>query len=141
MPHALYQVAVKLQLMQHNKLLVLTTPDNYIDFPGGRIDAEEQGLPMRQALAREINEELGPELTYRVIDTAFVAYRRYTFRGKTHHIAAIHYRAELTGGQITLSDEHSAYAWLDPRELLDQADRFVSRDEYEQFRLYYASLA
>lgn len=141
MPHALYQVTVKLQLIKDGKLLVLTTPDNYIDFPGGRIDTTEQGLPMQDVLGREITEELGPELAYRVVDTAFAAYRNYTSHGKIHHVLALHYRAELASGQITLSDEHAAYAWVDPRELLDQADRFVSSDEYDQFRAYYASLA
>lgn len=141
MAHALYQVAVKLQLMRGNKLLVLTTPDGFVDFPGGRIDDNEQGLAMEQALAREIREELGEEFRYRVIDTAFVAHRSYDAHGQTNHILAVHYRAEYVSGAITLSEEHDQFAWADPAELYDQADRFASRDEYEHFRTYYSALA
>lgn len=141
MSHALYQVTVKLQLMDSGKLLVLTTPDNFIDFPGGRIDNTEQGLDMEDALAREIREELGGELRYRIVDTAFVAYRSYDWDSETKHVLAVHYRAEYIGGNIELSDEHEQFTWVEPATLYKEGERFCSPDEYNHFHAYYSALA
>jgi len=141
MAHALYQVTVKLQLMEGDKLLALKTPDGLIDFPGGRIDDTEQRLAMEDALAREIQEELGADLRYRITDTAFVAYRSYDWSGETKHILAVHYRAEYVSGAIELSDEHEQFAWVDPASLFSEGQRFCSQDEYEHFRAYYSALA
>lgn len=138
MSHALYQVTVKLQLMDGDKLLILTTPDSFIDFPGGRIDESEQGLGMEQALEREIIEELGDSVTYQVTDTAFVAHRTYDDLGQMHHVLAVHYHAKLIGGDIRLSDEHATYDWVAPQSLFGKQDLFVSADEYRQFAKYYA---
>lgn len=141
MAYGMYQVSVKLQLTDGDKLLVLTRPDGYVDFPGGRIDDTEQGLAMEDALVREIREELGEKLRYHVIDTAFVAYRSYEEHGQTHHVLVLHFRTELVSGEIELSEEHADYAWIDPAELYDAADRFASQDEYEHFCAYYRALA
>jgi 8-oxo-dGTP pyrophosphatase MutT (NUDIX family) len=141
MSHALYQVTVKLQLMHGDKLLTLTTPDNFIDFPGGRIDDTEQGLAMEDVLAREIREELGEGLRYRIVDTAFVAYRSYDWDGETKHVLAVHYRAEYIRGDIELSDEHKQFAWVEPAALYGKGERFCSSDEYNHFHTYYSALA
>lgn len=141
MAHALYQTTLKLQLMQGNKLLALKTPDGMIDFPGGRVDDTEQGLALEDVLAREIREELGADLHYRIVDTAFVAYRSYDWGGETKHVLAVHYRAEYVSGAIELSDEHEQFAWVDPLSLLSESERFSSQDEYEHFRAYYGALA
>jgi len=138
MSHALYQVSVKLQLMDGDKLLTLTTPDNYIDFPGGRIDESEQDLDIEQALVREVSEELGDDLRYEIANTAFVAYRPYIESGRTHHVMVVHYRATFVGGTIQLSDEHSHYEWVGPASLVAQRERFASGDEYRRFAAYYA---
>jgi 8-oxo-dGTP pyrophosphatase MutT (NUDIX family) len=138
MSHALYEVTVKLQLMDGDKLLVLTSPDGCIDFPGGRVDDSEQELSMEQALAREISEELGEALSYDIVDTAFVAHRAYEHQEQTHHVLAVRFRAKLTGGTVRLSDEHTKYRWVEPISLLSQQDRFVSSDEHRRFAEYYA---
>lgn len=138
MSHALYQVTVKLQLMDGDKLLVLTSPDGLIDFPGGRVDESEQSLSMEEVLAREIREELGDNFRYEIVDTAFVAYRSYEDLGQTYHVLAVHYRATLVDGTIKLSDEHSHYEWINPASLLGQQKRFASADEHCQFDAYYA---
>jgi hypothetical protein len=36
--HAYFQVATKLMLKKDGKILALITNDDYLDFPGGRID-------------------------------------------------------------------------------------------------------
>ena len=57
--HALYQVATKALLFKDDKILVLITPDGYVDFPGGRVDNSERNISWHEALRREVTEEIG----------------------------------------------------------------------------------
>lgn len=139
MAHALFQVALKVLLRKDDKILVLTTPDNYVDFPGGRIDSTEMDAPFDDALRRELEEEIGGEAAYEVGNVAFVCKRYYTANGQDHRIVAVYYEVAFTGGVIELSDEHTQYEWRTPESVLPLKDRFVSADEYEQFARYVGS--
>jgi 8-oxo-dGTP pyrophosphatase MutT (NUDIX family) len=81
--HALYQVATKALLFDDDKLLVLYTPEGYLDFPGGRVDESERDLPWTEALQREIAEEVGPEVRVDIGQTLFVSKRSYNNEGKS----------------------------------------------------------
>lgn len=139
--HALYQVATKALLVDGNKLLTLTTPDGYTDFPGGRVDETERKLPWDKALRRKIAEEIGPDIQVEVGQTVFVSKRQYTHNGRTHHIAAIFFVCRYLGGDIVLSDEHRGYQWLCPDELFTAGRKFVSDDEKVQLETFFASRA
>lgn len=138
--HAMYQVGVKALLWKNGRVLVLESPDGTIDFPGGRVDELERTFSWETSLLREIDEELGPDITIAVKDIAFVSKRAFRKAGTTHHIACIFYHAEYISGEVVLSEEHQSFDWIQPELLLEQAHRFVSQDEYEQYRAMYARL-
>lgn len=135
--HALFQVAVKTILRKDDEILVLTTPDGYVDFPGGRMDTSEIDMPLAEVLKREVREELGPQVMFEINHLAFVAKRQYDKLGETHRIMAIYFDTTYVEGEFVLSDEHVVFEWKKPEELLPLADRFVSKDEFEQFKTYF----
>lgn len=136
--HALYQVATKALLYKGGKILVLYTPDGYIDFPGGRVDESERDLSWHEALQREIAEEIGELINISVGKTLFVAKRQYHSGGKTHHIAAIYFECQYLDGEINLSDEHGNHEWLTPEELLSSTKKYMSEDEKLQLQTLFA---
>lgn len=130
--HALYQVATKALLFKDARILVLVTPDGYLDFPGGRVDESERNLPWTEALKREVTEELGKSISIEVKQTLFVSKRQYDKDNTTHYIAAIFFECQYIGGNIKLSDEHINQEWLTPKEIINHRLKFVSEDERKQ---------
>src|SRR5487761_1140217 len=130
--HALYQVATKALLFKDNRILVLITPDGYLDFPGGRVDESERDLPWTEALRREVAEELGEQVSIEVGQTLFVSKRQYHKDEKTHYIAAIFFKCKYVDGDIKLSEEHSNHKWLSPEDIINHRLKFVSEDERNQ---------
>lgn len=139
--HALWQLATK-ALIYNDKgqVLTLTTPDGYLDFPGGRVDESERATPWTECLQREVAEELGDDIKIEIGDIAFVTKRQYSRDGQTHYIAAMYFTAHYVSGDITLSEEHGAYAWATPADILAQNPKFVSTDEAEQLPQYFAHM-
>jgi 8-oxo-dGTP pyrophosphatase MutT (NUDIX family) len=127
--HALYQVATKALLFKDDQILVLITPDGYLDFPGGRVDESERDLPWTEALRREVVEELGEQVSIEIGQTLFVSKRQYDKDDKTHYIAAIFFKCKYVNGDIELSDEHANHKWLTPEEIINHQLKFVSEDE------------
>ena len=81
------------------------------DIPGGRFEPDES---LRDALAREVNEEIGatlqgtPELL--IAQDIFVSSRDL-------HVIRLTYLHKQSLDSIVLSDEHSEYKWLSIDEL------------------------
>ena len=133
--HAMFQCAVKVLLYKNTDVLVLFTPDGYIDFPGGRISEGEESIPFKEVVSRELAEELGPDIKYSVGRLAFVSKRRYTYTGKVNHIVALYYNATLIKGDIQLSEEHAHYEWMSVEQLkIQPKHKFQSVDEYSQIQ-------
>lgn len=74
----------------------------------GRVEVDEAP---RAAIAREIVEETGLEVAIdpRPLDA-------YTARRGAAPMLVVVYRAAWQGGEVRLSDEHDAHAWLTPAE-------------------------
>jgi 8-oxo-dGTP pyrophosphatase MutT (NUDIX family) len=136
--HAQYQLATKALLTKDGKILVLMTPDGYIDFPGGRVDATEVDLSWHEALRRELDEEIGTEVEVAIGQTLFVSKRTYHKNGEVKRIAAIFFACEYVSGDITLSEEHATHQWMTPNELLTTDLKYVSDDEKSQLQSYFA---
>ncbi|HET9173933.1 MAG TPA: NUDIX hydrolase [Candidatus Saccharimonadales bacterium] len=136
--HALYQVATKALIFNDTKLLVLRTPDGYVDFPGGRVDETERAIPWTDALLREVAEELGTDIKIEINQTLFVSKRQYQKEGHVNYIAAIFFASRYVSGDITLSDEHGSFEWMTVEELLNGNHQFVSDDERAQLHNYVA---
>lgn len=135
--HALYQVATKALLYKDDKILVLHTPDGYLDFPGGRVDESERNVPWAEALKREIAEEIGESVQISIGHSLFVSKRQYHWGGDTHYIAAIFFECKYITGEIKLSSEHGKSEWLTHEQLLNSPLKFVSTDEKEQLQVLY----
>lgn len=137
--HALYQVATKALIFNGDKVLVLHTPDNYIDFPGGRVDESERDIPWSEALKREISEEVGDNFQVDIGQTLFVSKRYFQKAGKDTHIAAIFFECKFVGGDVTLSDEHGNHSWMTMEELLGTDQPFLSEDEKRHLQALYGT--
>jgi len=138
--YAYFQISIKVLISQKDKYLILTTPDNYIDFPGGRVDNDEVELSFIDCLNREVKEECGPNFKLKINNVIFCSKRRYTKNKLTHNILALFYSADYLSGDLQLSDEHSKFSWLSLNDLRNNKNNFMSIDEYEQIYQYYDGL-
>lgn len=134
--YAGYHVGLKVLLRRGDEVLYLNSHDEgEWDFPGGRIDESEREIPLESVLAREVAEELGPDVKYRVNGLAFVT-RRYIAH-KDFHIFLVFYDADYLGGEIKISDEHTGYGWVRPESEEVTPDRFQTPNEYREFVEYF----
>lgn len=139
--HAQFQVATKALIANGDKILVLITPDGYLDFPGGRVDIAEVELSWHDALQREITEETGPDMQVDIGRVLFVSKRAWQKEGYVNRIATIFFACTLTGSsEVTLSEEHNSYSWMTPQELLVTDQKFMSDDEKSQLHTHLKSI-
>jgi 8-oxo-dGTP diphosphatase len=83
--------------------------------PGGRL---EQGESYEEGFVREVKEETG--LDVELGRPVFVGEWRPVIKGIPHQIIAIFCVGKTTADQVTISNEHDDYAWVD-------------RDSYQDF--------
>lgn len=135
---ALYQVGLKLLLRKGSKVLFLNmsiTELNCWDLPGGRIDNVESKTPLVKILAREIREELGPSLKYKLGRPLF-QFRRYVPSRGVYNLLTV-YEGKYISGEIKLSSEHSSYEWIDPKTYRFARKDFLNGEEYNAFKEYF----
>ncbi|KKU73282.1 MAG: hypothetical protein UX98_C0009G0013 [Parcubacteria group bacterium GW2011_GWA2_47_26] len=121
-----YQVSLKAILKNKDgKILALKavatgTFGGYYDLPGGRLNVDEFSTPFVEVLEREIHEEIGDEAQF-IIRPVPVAIGRHQidprYSGKLNreiHVLYIFFEADYLDGVLTISDEHTDHAWLDP---------------------------
>lgn len=136
--HVFYQVSLKLLLHHKGKVLILRTEENDIDLPGGRIEKGEEKTALKKLISREIKEELGTNIRYKVKGPLF------WYRGRSQYgfwVFVIVHEAEYIGGKIKLSNEHKSYEWISPqRTILTRKDFAVwDQEKYLAFKEYFAS--
>lgn len=121
-PH-MFQVSLKIILEdERGRILGLkNTPDSsvadFFDLPGGRINSDELTASPMDIIAREMAEEVGPEVRYEV-DAHPAAIGRHDYysqqHGRENNVLLIFFRAGYLGGEIRASEEHIGYEWIDP---------------------------
>jgi 8-oxo-dGTP diphosphatase len=128
-----YQVSLKVFLKnEKNEILLLeagldTSFAGYYDLPGGRIDTDELTVPFFNIIKREISEEIG-DINY-TLGQAPVAVGRHLVpaaiakNGQELHVLYLFFEAQYINGDITISNEHIGYKWVDfskenPKKLL-----------------------
>jgi 8-oxo-dGTP pyrophosphatase MutT (NUDIX family) len=107
-----FEVSLKAALFSNGRLLLLQEADTgYWELPGGRIDAGEEWRAHDAVLARELNEELGPDVQFALTDRAVSFVRQRPTDGVYQFVQVrlCHYH----GGELRLSEEHRAHAWHD----------------------------
>lgn len=136
MTYALYQLTIKAFIVKNGKILVLTTPHGNVDFPGGRMDDTEYDVPFKDALEREIKEELGYDISVTIHGNIFATNRDYSHLGQYNRVLSLFYEVTYNKGDISISDEHTLFEWLTPSELLLRKDTFASSDEFNVISEY-----
>jgi 8-oxo-dGTP pyrophosphatase MutT (NUDIX family) len=107
-----FEVSLKAALFHEGRLLLLQEADTgYWELPGGRIDVGEEWQAHDQILARELREELGPDVCVSWTPLCDTLTRQRPTDGVFQFLSVrvAHYR----GGVIRLSSEHKALLWAD----------------------------
>ena len=119
MAHKKFEVGQKAFIDRGGQVLVVFFPNGWLDFPGGRIDEEDASLEV--ALRREVWEETRLEVE---IGQPFA-----TWTGRDGEVFLVGYRCRYRAGDVTLSDEHIDFRWVDRetyRELDDGSAPFAA---------------
>lgn len=89
----------------------------YYDCPGGRINGGELTIPYDQIIAREMAEEVGPDVRYAADLSHPVSTGKHIYfsqkLGRENCIFMLFFRAKYLGGAIKISEEHIGYRWID----------------------------
>ncbi len=119
-PH-LFHVGLKLILEnKKGEILALKMPLNssmpgYYDLPGGRINSEELKESYDRIIAREVVEEIGKKVKYRLIKKPVSVARHFYFSPrlkKKGSIFFIFFKSVYLGGPVEISGEHINYEWI-----------------------------
>lgn len=109
-----FKVALKAIIRKDGKILVLKRSDKeevfteLWDIPGGRINFGE--LPVA-ALEREIMEETG------LLVNVGEPFTVWSFMASAEkQVVGITLLADYISGEVLLSDEHTDYAWISPKD-------------------------
>jgi 8-oxo-dGTP diphosphatase len=100
--HQLFQVGQKALIERDGEVLVMFFPNGWLDLPGGRIDEGETDLIA--ALKSEVTEETTLEIE---VGEPFA-----TSLARNTAVYLVVYRCRYVSGEVTLSEEHSAYRWV-----------------------------
>ncbi len=122
-PHRLFEVGQKAFIDKDGEVLVVYFPNGWLDLPGGRIDEGETDIVA--ALKREVREETTLEID---VGAPFA-----TWLGRGAKVFLVGYRCKYVSGEVRLSDEHSAYQWVNAtnfRDLEDQSGPFPVLGQY-----------
>lgn len=94
------------------------------DFPGGKIEFGEEP---DDSLLREVKEEAG--LDVKIIGPA----RCWTYvdRKDSWQLVGVSYLCEWKKGEVKLSEEHSAYHWKMPKDIMKSKCRQWMKDDLE----------
>lgn len=135
---AIFHTGFKILLRKGNKVLFLRMAHksyfNLLDLPGGRADKGEEGKPLKKILNREVKEEIGKGVRYKVGDLAF-QHRRYDKLRQIYTLINI-YEAKYLSGKIKLSPEHLSYEWINLKKYKFRKKDFFCEEEYLAFKEY-----
>jgi 8-oxo-dGTP diphosphatase len=123
--HGYFQITQKAFIRKGNLLLVMKDrKSGEGDLPGGRMSQNEFFLDWKDSLKRELNEELGNEFKYEIFDELVLIHKHRVNLGN-HPCVILGYNAKYLSGEISLSEEHDFYKWVDiktfqPEELFSE---------------------
>lgn len=122
-----YHVSLKAILKNKDgKSLILKADGNgtfagFYDLPGGRIDEDEFAVALPEILKREIIEELGEvEISISEIPVGVGRHcikKEHANSDKDIHVFYVFYEVELKTGNVSISDEHEGFEWVDLNDI------------------------
>lgn len=97
--------ATKGFILNEGKFLIMHKKENGVwELPGGRM---EFGEAAEDTIVREIAEETGLKIKpVRLLDT-------WNYIARDYQITGIIYLCEIISGEVTLSEEHDRFEWVD----------------------------
>ncbi len=112
-------VATKAFIKHADKILIVREAPKYqdgtniskFDVVGGRM---EVGQRFDESLLREVKEETGLEVT--IGKPFFVNEWRPVVRGEQLQIVGIFFECIASSDAVTLSQDHDAFEWIDPKQ-------------------------
>jgi 8-oxo-dGTP diphosphatase len=129
------RIAAKAVIVKDGKVLILREAATYSEgtqrgryqLPGGRVEIGEH---FEDALLREVREETGLDVAIEY--PLYVGEWRPVIKGMPNQIIGIFFVCTPTSSQVTLSDEHDDYQWIDPAkpddfDIMDPEDKVLSR--------------
>jgi len=136
---ALFCVGQKAFIEKDGKVLVLFDPVEGLDFPGGKIqegeaiDADASSLIV--SLKREVTEETGLEVE--VFNPFSVWYHEFPKKSRNYGkvVYLVAFKAKYISGDVTLSEEHNNFKWVDKSDystIDDGSDYFDVLEKYFQ---------
>lgn len=115
---AVFQITLKVFLIQAGQLLVLRDNKNdQGDLPGGRLDTGEIYQPFSESIKREIQEELGPTIKYKLKQEEPLFIFPHFIDESGYEALGLAFEADFISGDILLSDEHNHLQWIDLQKL------------------------
>ena len=112
-----FHVGIKAVIKNDRGVLFIKHARGYWDFPGGRIDDNED---FKQTLLREINEEL-PGTEDIDIQEVLGAHRVDDYINDDLGLVLIYYHVMAKVPEpILLSHEHTEYLWVDSKEMIPE---------------------
>ncbi|MDP2656438.1 MAG: NUDIX hydrolase [bacterium] len=136
---ALFCVGQKAFIDRDGKVLVLYDPTDGLDFPGGKIQEGEakEGDPdsLKRSLQREVLEETGLEIE---VGSPFVVWYYEFSKGHRNYPKVVYlvgFKCRYISGDVTLSDEHDNFSWVDQGDYVqvdDKSDYFDALGAYFQ---------
>ena len=127
----IYNISLKIFLERDGKFLILTNDENKFDLPGGRIDDDEHGKPLKDILLRETAEELGEEFKFEIGEP--VIHFRRIFDEDGLYVFIVVFSGKVVSDKIIISNEHNGYSWMKPEEIISDPRNFYSEEEYAAF--------
>jgi 8-oxo-dGTP diphosphatase len=129
---AVFFVGQKAFIEKDGEVLVLSRANGgWLDLPGGKIQEGETDLG--ESLIREVREETSLEIE---IGEPFIT--RHSVFPEGHHNAGkkiflVSYKCKYKSGEVTLSEEHSSYQWVNKesyKTLKNSSKNFVALEKY-----------
>ena len=123
--HGLFQITQKVFIRNGNLLLVMKDKKSGAgDLPGGRMNQDEFFLDWMDSLNRELAEELGNNFKVKVNPEPILVHKHLVNDGN-HPCVIIGYDAIYEPGEISISEEHDFFKWVDvtnykPEELFSE---------------------
>ena len=116
-------VGAKAVVHHQGKVLLVRESANYEDgveegkwdMVGGRIESDEE---VRVGLVREVKEESGLDVKPGELMGAFDGWP--AIRGEKCHVVRLYFLCEASTDQVTLSQDHDKYEWVDPANYGDK---------------------
>lgn len=129
----LFYVGQKAIVRKNNQILVLHDPILGFDFPGGKV--QEGETDFAAALKREVFEETA--LQIEVCRPFAVGHFQYPVDGGHRNagklIYLVHFICSYVAGDVTLSDEHDSYLWVDQTNYSSQVTKEWERSILDSY--------